>query len=647
MPDEKPAPPLRVLLIDDDEDEFIITRALLNDIPHTTYELAWANSFKEGLDAIKHNRFDVYLIDYRLGKHDGLELVRAAHTMDIDAPCVLLTGQGDDATDAAAMEAGAMDYLAKAELNAPLLDRTIRYSLAQKRVEANLRASEERYRRFFEDDLTGDFIAMPDGRITACNPAFLKIFNFQSLEKAYDFSIERLFPTGETSWQALVDKVRHEKKVSYMETELRRLDGRTVYVIQNLIGEFDGAGELVSVKGYMFDNTERKLLEQELLQSQKMEAIGRLAGGVAHDFNNHLTAIMSYAGLAGQALPPDSPAQNDLKGIQQAAQSSAALTRQLLAFARKQIIKPQFLNLADAVMKLEKMLRRLIGENIELITLRDADVGLVKLDPGQVEQILMNMVLNARDAMPNGGKIIIETRRVTLGENFCQYHRDMTPGEYVQLVVNDTGMGMDAQTQKNIFEPFFTTKEFGRGTGLGLSTVFGIVKQNRGHILVYSEIGQGTTFKLYFPNQFPANTTPRHPPAMEEFPAGSEVILLVEDSEPVRELISRILADSGYTLLTAENGQHAIEVMRQPTTPHIDLVISDVVMPIENGEELLQHLQKIDPHLPVLFMSGYSDDLDVINRIRRTNMPFIEKPFSPMTLAKKVRAVLDNRQTPA
>lgn len=634
--------PLRVLLIDDDEDEFVITRSYLNEATVVPYEFLWANSFEAGLEAIKRNDADVYLIDFRLGKHDGLELVRAAHTINSAAPCIVLTGQGGDDIDAAAMEAGAMDYLAKAELNAPLLDRTIRYSLAQKRVEANLRESEERYRQFFEEDLTGDFVAALDGRITNCNPAFLDMFGFPSTEAALSSSIEQLIPTGETSWAALVETVNETQKVSYLETELRRIDGRVVHVIQNLIGTFNSHGKLQAIKGYMFDNTDRKLLEQELLQSQKMEAIGRLAGGVAHDFNNHLTAIMSYAGLASKALPPEATVQHDLNGILQAAQSSAELTRQLLAFARKQIIKPQVLNLADAVNKMGKMLQRLIGENIELITLYDEDVGAVRLDPGQVEQLLMNMAVNARDAMPKGGTIIIETRKTTLDESFCQYHPEMKPGDYVQLNISDTGTGMDAKTQKNIFEPFFTTKEFGKGTGLGLATVFGIVKQNHGHILVYSEVDIGTTFKLYFPNHAASVTKPRRASLTDEFPVGTEVILLVEDSEPVRELVSRILSDSGYKLLTAQNGRQAIEVMQQSSTPHIDLVISDVVMPIENGEDLLRRLRAKDPHLPILFMSGYSDDMDIINHIRQAKLPFIQKPFSPIALAKKVRALLDN-----
>lgn len=641
MPNGNERPTLNVLLVDDDEDDFVITRDLLQELPTAHYTLQWANSFATAKEAIIRNTFDVYLVDYRLGAHNGLDLLPIAQKHASSAPFILLTGQGDATVDKLAINAGATDYLLKDELNPALLDRAIRYSLAQKQVEANLRQSEERYRQFFEDDLTGDFIATVDGKITACNTAFLNIFGFPDFENAIGFDIRHLCPHSGHTWEDLVNAVTAGKKVTYMEAELRRIDTRTVHVIQNLIGIFDSDGTLSSIKGYVFDNTERKLLEQQLLQSQKMEAIGRLAGGVAHDFNNHLTAILSYAGLARDALPADSPIQHDLAGIQQAAKSAATLTRQLLAFARKQRIQPQIVNLADAVSGLEKILQRLIGENIELRTLRNGDVGLVKIDPGHVEQILMNLVVNARDAMPQGGKIVVQTRNVSLDKHFARFHPEIPPGEYVQLSVSDNGIGISPEAQKHLFEPFFTTKEVGKGTGLGLATVFGIVKQNNGHILVYSEPGVGTTFKLYFPRQDHPATPP--PLSMDDmaFPRGTETILVVEDDEVVRDLISRVLQESGYTILNANNGKHAMEVMRDADTPHIDLVISDVIMPIEDGAQLFYALQQHDPNLRVLFMSGYADDTDIVLQILKTGMPFVEKPFSPLALAQKVRAILD------
>ena len=633
--------PLNILLIDDDEDDFIITRDLLAELPANRYKLHWRDTYSAGKDAITRGEFDVYLVDYRLGAHSGLDLLHDAQKCGNNAPFILLTGQGDTTVDEKAMQAGAADYLLKSELNPALLDRVIRYSLAQKRVEAHLRASEERYRQFFEDDLTGDFIATLDGKIIACNTAFLNIFGFPSQKEAIGFDIHRLCPQKDFTWEQAVTAIAAGKKITYMETELKRLDSRTVYVVQNLIGIFDADGALFRIKGYVFNNTERKLLEQQLLQSQKMEAIGRLAGGVAHDFNNHLTAILSYAGLARDALPEDSPVQHDLAGIQQAAKSAATLTRQLLAFARKQRIQPQVLNLADSVSKLEKMLRRIIGENIELVTLRNNDTGLVEIDPGHIEQILMNLVVNARDAMPYGGKIIIQTQNVSLDKHFSYFHPEIPPGEYVLLSISDNGIGISAEDQKHLFEPFFTTKEIGKGTGLGLATVFGIVRQNEGHILVYSEVGVGTTFKLYFPRKDRRDAAPTASANAMEFPRGDETILVVEDDEVVRDLISRVLEEAGYTILTAGNGQQAMEVMRSTGTPHIDLVISDAIMPVEDGATLFRQLQQHDPDLRILFMSGYADSTEVVVNILKTGMPFMEKPFSPLVLAQRVREILD------
>jgi len=632
---------LNVLLVDDDEDDFIITQDMLNELPTARYQLHWIDSFSAAQQAIANNHFDVYLVDYRLGAHTGLELLPVVQKYAGSAPFILLTGQGDVTIDVQAMTAGATDYLQKDDLNPMLLDRSIRYALAQKKVEANLRESEKRYRDFFEDDLTGDFIATLDGKIVACNSAFLNIFGFSGIEKAIGFDMHLLCPHEEHTWETLVETVKTEKKVIYMEAELRRLDTRTVYVIQNLIGIFDDDGALSGIKGYVFDNTERKLLEHQLLQAQKMEAIGRLAGGVAHDFNNHLTAILSYAGLAQDSLTPDSPVQKDLDGIQQAARNAAKLTRQLLAFARKQRIKPQIVNLADAVAELEKMLGRLIGENIELRTLHDSDVGLVKIDPSHIEQILLNLVVNARDALPNGGRIVIQTQNVSLDKHFSLFHPEIAPGEYVQISISDNGIGISPENQKHLFEPFFTTKEVGKGTGLGLATVFGIVQQNNGHILVYSEEGIGTTFKLFFPRvDQPAKMSVLSVDDAD-FPRGTETILVVEDDEIVRDLISRVLAELGYTILSASNGRHAMEVMRSNGTPHVDLVIADAVMPIADGSQLFAELQQHDPALRVLFMSGYADDTDTVVKILKTGMPFIEKPFSPLLLAKKVRNILD------
>ncbi len=402
------------------------------------------------------------------------------------------------------------------------------------------------------------------------------------------------------------------------------------------------ADQLAGVLARVWLEEKRRQLEEQYYQAQKMEAIGRLTAGVAHDFNNLLTAINGFAELIQAQLRPDDPVQEMVAAVLRSGQRAASLVRQLLAFSRKQIIQPQVLNLNTIVAELDKMLQRIIGEDIHLKTVLASDLWPVKVDPAQLEQVIANLVVNARDAMPAGGQLTIETANVVIDDNYVESHLDTQPGNYVLLAISDTGSGMSREVQAHLFEPFFTTKEIGRGTGLGLATVYGIVKQSGGHIWVYSEEGIGTTFKIYLPAVEEKITRPSaFLQTGPELPVGSETILLVEDNTGVRELLRQVLPSLGYTLVEAENGQEALRLLADYPDP-IHLLLTDVVMPGISGKTLAEEASRTRPGLKMLFMSGYTDEAIVQHGVSDAEAAFLQKPFSLMALAAKIRSVLDN-----
>jgi nitrogen-specific signal transduction histidine kinase/CheY-like chemotaxis protein len=398
------------------------------------------------------------------------------------------------------------------------------------------------------------------------------------------------------------------------------------------------------MEGIMVDITERKALETQLQQSRKMEAVGRLAGGIAHDFNNLLTIISGYTELALSRPQLPGEAHADIERIENASGRAAALVRQLLAFSRKQVLQPKILDLNKIVLNLDSLLRRLMDERIDMVTRVKDDLGKVKADPAQVEQVIMNLVVNARDAMPEGGQLVVETCNTELDANYAVEHVSVKPGRYVMLAVSDTGVGMDRQTVAHIFEPFFTTKESGRGTGLGLSTVYGIVKQSGGYIWVYSEPGKGSSFKVYLPRVDEVPDAVATAGAAPRAQRGTETILIVEDEEAVRELIQTVLTEKGYDVIPSLDPQHAEQIAaRFPGEIH--LLLTDMVMPGTSGRELAERISARRQGIRVLFMSGYTDNVITSGGMLEEGLAFLQKPFSPGALVQKVREVLS--ETPA
>src|SRR6266540_2778483 len=633
---------VRVLMVEDDENDAVLVRRELDrlnprpEVQHVRTELA----FVAALQGVAPHAI---LCDHNIPGFSGwraLELARAALP---EVPFILVTGSLDEETAVAYLKGGASDYILK--------DRVVRLgpalleALERAQQRDALRRHERLLRQIIDANPSLIFVKDWDGRFVLVNQATADI---------YGTTVESLIGKTDADFNSDAEEVAHflrddrqvissgrpkfigEERVTNPITKETRWF-QTIKVPLRMPGQ-----EATTMLWVATEITERKRLEEQLMQSQKMEAIGQLAGGVAHDFNNILTAIVGYTDLLTAEFDGNARQLEDLEEIRKAARRAAALTRQLLAFSRKQVLEPRVIDVNGVVMNLDKMLRSLISENIELKTALATELAAARADPNQLEQVIMNLAINARDAMPEGGTLTIETGNATLDQAYAAQHVSVIPGEYVMLAVSDTGCGMDHDTQARIFEPFFTTKPPGRGTGLGLSTVYGIVKQSGGNIWLYSEVGKGTTFKVYLPAIEAAPEPAGKPAAAEPSVRGGGTVLVVEDDDQLRRLAHRALAAQGYLVLEADRGATALDLAKRHKGA-IDLLLTDVVMPDTNGRKLADALRATRPGLRVLFMSGYPDGAIGKHGILEHGVAYLAKPFTTEAITRKVREVLEAR----
>jgi PAS domain S-box-containing protein len=514
----------------------------------------------------------------------------------------------------------------------------IRDITVRRRAEEELRESEERFGKAFRlSPLAITISTERDGRYLDVNDAFLLMLGYKRGDVIGSTATELSFWARPAHRVEMIGELQEGGRVTGLHTQYTTSEGE--------IREAEVSAELIELEGQSCvlaitrDITETQRLEAQFRQAQKMEAIGRLAGGVAHDFNNLLSVIIGYSDLSLGLVAPGSPVNRNLEQIKEASNRAVSITRQLLAYSRQQVVFPKILDLNEVVQNLTSMLQRMVREDITISFRPTVPIGSINADPGPIEQVLMNLVVNARDAMPGGGEIVIETGHAELDERYVALHPGSHAGQHVVLVVSDTGCGMEEEIKSKIFEPFFTTKEIGQGTGLGLSTVYGIVKQSEGSIWVYSEPGKGTTFKIYFPRVEGKAERLVQPHGEEEFPGGSETILVVEDDKPLRDLVMRMLQDAGYRVIEAQNAETALDIVKA-SKPEIDLLLTDAIMPGKSGAELLQQAKVIRPELRSLLMSGYTGDVVALRGGRLPEAAFLEKPFTRRSLLGKVRSAL-------
>jgi len=645
------AEPLRVLLVEDSADDALL---LEREIRRGGFDLSLTRVENESqfLSAMSQ-AWDVVVSDYVLPRFTALGVLRHLRHLHLDIPTIVVSGTVTESELVEAMKAGAHDYVQKQNLARLVV--AIRRELGEaagrrrrREAENALREAQERFRFVVENtadvvyrlrfpDMVYDYLSPGIERLTGYGPREINGVGLNGLIVSVTDTAGRPVAIEKLEWAHRIEQFG-EFSADY---QVRTKSGELRWLADHSFPWRDGHGRLLGAVGTLVDVTVRKDLEAQLTQAQKMEAVGRLAGGVAHDFNNLTTAILGYSELMLRRLGPDDPLRRHVAEVTRAAERAAALTRQLLAFSRKQLLQPKVLDVAEVLEHSRGLLERLIGEDVELVTRGEPGVGRVRADPVQLDQVILNLAVNARDAMPRGGRLVLEASNADLDEDYAHEHVTVRPGRYVMLAVSDTGHGMDKETQQRIFEPFFTTKEVGKGTGLGLSTVYGIVQQSGGYVWVYSEVGRGTTFKIYLPR---VEDEADRPPPVAEPPAAraitSGLVLLVEDEASVRELLRELLETAGYSVLEASRPGEALRIAQARAEP-IQLLITDVVMPEMTGPELARRLAEMRPGLRMLFLSGYTEGVVVDKGLLGEGAHFLQKPFTGEVLEAKVREVLD------
>ncbi len=643
----------RIMIV---EDEGIVAMDLEHRLKNLGHEVAAvASSGEEAIRKAAAVQPQLVLMDIRLkGRMDGIETARAIQDV-VKAPIVYLTAHADDSTVERAKMTEPHAYLLK-----PFKEVDLRVAIEMALYKHEMEQKLWESRQWLSTTLNSiaDAVIATDknGRVVFINPVAARLTGWQQ-EEARGRDEDEIFNIIDGASRAVIEspvrKVLKERAISTLTSNkiLISKDRRETPIGDSAAPLLDENGEMIGVVMVFRDITEQKLAqetlrakEEQLRQMQKMEAVGRLAGGIAHDFNNMLTAILGYSSLLEIDAGGNEFLLSSVREIKKAGERSASLTQQLLAFSRKQMLQPKVFDLNTVVADMDKMLRRLFGENIELVTVPDSSPCTVKADPGQIGQVIMNLAINAKHAMPKGGKLFVKTQKSDIEEG-QEAAPSVAAGRYVVLVVADTGCGMDEETKAHIFEPFFTTKDIGMGTGLGLATVYGIIKQSGGDITFSSQLGVGTTFNIFLPTAREASVAQFDQDDLLYLPRGTETVLLVEDEAAVRDLEHLILSEQGYRVLTATNGEEALRVASQHEG-HIDLLLTDVVMPQMGGTELAERLRRLRPDLKILFTSGYTEDAIFQNAGPDPEMAFIPKPFQPSEFARKVRDTLGESVRP-